>query len=60
MRKLSQLLSRFHVGPDLQFEDYYSALLARSGAGAPRVEEARRDFEAVQRAISRALVYRMG
>jgi len=60
MRKFSQLLSRFTAGPDLRFEDYYTALLVRSGAGAPSAQEARRDFEAVERAVNRALVYRLG
>ncbi len=60
MRKLSELLNRFHAGTDLTFEDYYSALLARTGSGAPSAEEARRDFESIRRIVSRAMVYRIG
>ncbi len=59
MRTLSELLRRFRhgTGADLMFEDYYSALLTRTGAGAPSADEARRDFESVRRIVSRALIY---
>ncbi|MCM8748363.1 hypothetical protein NET02_04335 [Thermomicrobiaceae bacterium CFH 74404] len=59
MRTLSELLRRFRdgAGTDLMFEDYYSALLSRTGAGAPSASEARRDFESVRRVVSRALIY---
>ncbi len=59
MKKLSELLRRFRAGSgaDLMFEDYYSALLTRTGAGAPSADEARRDFESVRRIVNRALIY---
>lgn len=59
MRTLSDLLRRIRTGAgaDVMFEDYYSTLLSRTGSGAPSASEARRDFEAVRRIVSRALIY---
>ncbi|MCX7624177.1 MAG: hypothetical protein RMK01_09200 [Thermomicrobium sp.] len=41
---------------DATFAAYYSLLVSEVGSGAPTIDEARRDFEAVRRVIDRAFV----
>ncbi|MBX6754308.1 hypothetical protein [Thermorudis peleae] len=58
MFRLGALLRRLSGNSaDSLFEEYYSAVVSRAGSGAPSAREARRDFEAVRRVLTRTVWY---